>query len=455
MDPSRRRSDQEPELALPDRFHMTIKRHEFYHAYANFLIKHRGLEPHTLVESYAAGGGQDDSDDDCYNFQSSASKSQMADAEDKKVKMSALPTDVLYFYFEPFLNAQLKVEMSIGEGSSPSGRGRRYSPPGSRDTHQECSVKLTLPDDGFINRGARNLQDLVQFVEDTMTKTASVGDGKLRVRFIENYSASTTIDVDKRPFSTLCLPEELKTRVVSRITRFLGKRERYEKKRIPHRLGLLLTGPPGTGKTTTVNSIATEFGLKVRIIDLEGCSRDMRFLMSSVTPRTILVFENIDRYGFAEPKGKGKEDGDDDDVPTFRGRRFGPPTGADKLTLQKFEEMLDYIKTHSVIVVFTSNHPENIPAPIRRRVDLAVEYPLAAKAQLGEMFKRFFENATPDQVNRFVAAVGFEPVALSFVEKHLVSFDETPEEAIENVGELLQQWNIYRDTNRASGDDTA
>ena len=69
---------------------------------------------------------------------------------------------------------------------------------------------------------------------------------------------------DDRDFDTMFFPEKLSiTRLVDNFTNKTGK---FGIEGFPHKLGLLLHGPPGTGKTTFVKSIATH--LKRHIVSI-------------------------------------------------------------------------------------------------------------------------------------------------------------------------------------------
>ena len=56
---------------------------------------------------------------------------------------------------------------------------------------------------------------------------------------------------------------------------FIGNEEYYNRKGLPYRRGYLLHGPPGTGKTSLIKSIASKYGMSIYLLnlgDIKNCS---------------------------------------------------------------------------------------------------------------------------------------------------------------------------------------
>lgn len=199
-------------------------------------------------------------------------------------------------------------------------------------------------------------------------------------------------------------------RVVDHFEKKTGK---YAIKGYPHKLGLLLTGVPGTGKTSLIKALAHLTGRHIVNINLSHISTngDLRKiffnknyqiigsnqqLMRLDFNQVIFVLEDVDasakevvmnREMLAEleavnppeiAKPDSKQEGP---LPTQLqmlrpGHRQSAPTGLDKLNLSGLLNVLDgVVETPGRMVIMTSNHPEMLdPALIRPgRIDKILE----------------------------------------------------------------------------------
>jgi SpoVK/Ycf46/Vps4 family AAA+-type ATPase len=57
-----------------------------------------------------------------------------------------------------------------------------------------------------------------------------------------------------------------------RVEIFINNREWYEEKGIPYNLGIMLSGPPGTGKTSIIKAIAADSGRHIINVNLRDCT---------------------------------------------------------------------------------------------------------------------------------------------------------------------------------------
>lgn len=166
------------------------------------------------------------------------------------------------------------------------------------------------------------------------------------------YTNWNGIHVKKKYFEDIFAPE--KERIVSTLTKWLGSKELYEKHGIQYKLGILLYGKPGTGKSSIARAIASYLDWEIITIDLKtNTSRDLIDWVANIGKKKVVILEDIDCVI------SSREDG--------------------KLENSNFDTLLNILdgslSPNNVIFVATTNYIEKLdPAFIRDgRFDCKVE----------------------------------------------------------------------------------
>lgn len=162
-----------------------------------------------------------------------------------------------------------------------------------------------------------------------------------------------------RPVSTVFTKDDQGQQIVAAIKEFEARREWSLMRGLPHRLGVLLDGPAGTGKSSLLHAIASETGRSLYYLNLGGVEDDQQLtgLVSSGRNwrKTLLVIEDFDATGVkvARPDGEQNKDG-------------GPPEKKG-VTLSALLNVLDgLIAPDGLVVIATTNYPERLdPALVR------------------------------------------------------------------------------------------
>jgi chaperone BCS1 len=104
---------------------------------------------------------------------------------------------------------------------------------------------------------------------------------------------------DKRSLDTVFLPAAMKAAMVRHIRWFFDAPRWYAARGIPHRLGWLFTGGPGTGKTSTVMALAAEFDLPIYYLNLSTVENDNALVRAFIAAdkRCLLLLEDVDATG--------------------------------------------------------------------------------------------------------------------------------------------------------------
>jgi len=188
-----------------------------------------------------------------------------------------------------------------------------------------------------------------------------------------------------RTFDSLILDHEIKQDIINDVNLFISSEEKYRRLDIPYRRGFLFEGPPGNGKSTIVECIATLTERPVFYMCLsqkELDDNDLFKLISRVGHKSIILLEDVDA-AFVNRDKTGKD--------------------SSQVTMSGLLNALDgQMAPYGAIYIMTTNHKDRLdPALIRPgRADRHWKFDNASSYQSGEMFKRFF----PDAASRDVAS---------------------------------------------------
>ena len=190
--------------------------------------------------------------------------------------------------------------------------------------------------------------------------------------------------------------------VVDDLTKFYSSSRRYLDLEIPYARTYMLHGVPGTGKTSMIYTLASEFKKNLAVIDFsdrELCDSSIRRALYKMPKETILCLEDIDSLFSADRKS-------DKSTITFSG----------------ILNILDgVIKNTGLVIFMTTNLLSGLDdAAMRRRVDYYLKFDVMKKKQISSMFRKFFPAQNPEKFMDQIGSVAFTPCVLQkFFVRHL------------------------------------
>jgi len=170
-------------------------------------------------------------------------------------------------------------------------------------------------------------------------------------------------------------PDHFETALIRADADLAALAERLASPGAPRDVSLLLSGPPGTGKSAYVRYLADRISLPVlqrRASDLLGRyvgeteQRIAAAFAEAISTRSFLVFDEADSL-------------------------LGTRQAADQAwQVSQVNEMLTWMERHEMPVAFTTNFAEHLDAAVMRRVLLKVRFDHITPVQSAAAFRRFF-----------------------------------------------------------------
>lgn len=210
--------------------------------------------------------------------------------------------------------------------------------------------------------------------------------------------------MNKRDINTIYLDKKILDHFVNDLDVFTNSKSKYEKYCIPYKRNYLLSGLPGTGKTSLIKSIASKLDYSIYIIPFTGNLDDMALseAISNIPEKCILLIEDVDSL-FVKRENKSSS-----------------------LTFSGMINALDGITVkHGLITFLTTNHIKHIDDALLRpgRIDYHLEFTYTTDEQKKIMCKHFLESNTDDDITKFIDKTQNIKITTAILQHFLFEFE--------------------------------
>ena len=272
-----------------------------------------------------------------------------------------------------------------------------------------------------------NRNKLKKMIANVHQQFSKKNEGKISVYQYMWNSWRLTNSQPKRGLSNVVLKEGQKETLMKDIETFANSEDWYIQQGIPYQRGYLLSGPPGTGKTSLIFSVASHLGYKLCPIKLSNFNdKTLEEAFISLPENALTVIEDIDSFFVGrESIMKSKE------ILTFSGL---------------LNAINGLVITHGRILFITTNHIEKLdPALIRAgRIDKKYILDYVDYYQAKHLFLNFFPKESEASAT-FGHQCELKDISPSEIQEYLTLHRNSSEEVLENIEEELLKKHSYKE----------
>ena len=260
-----------------------------------------------------------------------------------------------------------------------------------------------------------------------------------KTRIESKVKATLIRDKLYKPFSSLYLRDEDKNKIYNAIKLFRDRKDLFYTLGLPNKFGLMLHGPPGTGKTSTIYAVSTALSMPLIYVNLSHdltCNefKEIFHHVYKVMGGGIIIFEDIDRMTDIVLSSDNKKTSSQGATVEDSMNDVVSATAKDtRLTLSYFLNFLDGALTQdrSVIIATTNNLPLLDTAFKRAgRFDLQIELLNADYSQIKMISKQFIEREPSANLLTRIKEYQYSPAEIIFQLKNYILNIHAPDEEI-------------------------
>lgn len=210
---------------------------------------------------------------------------------------------------------------------------------------------------------------------------------KLHVYVMSKYGEWMRYNkIPSRTLDTVYFDEKLKQKIRTDVTEFLKKEKEYDEFGIPYKKNYLLTGIPGSGKTSIIKALCKEIGYNLCIFSINHDVDNNTALAAfrDIPPKSVLLFEDID---------------------CLFEKRTSTSENKSTFTFSHLLNLLDGVFFRKGLISFiTTNHPESLDHALLRqgRTDMIIHMNYPKKTDVRHLFRDMMrkEDLSSEEIER-------------------------------------------------------
>ena len=222
---------------------------------------------------------------------------------------------------------------------------------------------------------------------DNFLENNEQDESKLHVFVMSKYGEWMRYNkIPSRTLDTVYFDDKLKQKFRNDIKEFLKKEKEYDEFGIPYKKNYLLTGIPGSGKTSIIKAMCREIGYSLCIFSINHDVDNNTALAAfrDIPPKSVLLFEDID---------------------CLFEKRTSSTENKSQFTFSHLLNLLDGVFSRKGLISFiTTNHPENLDHALLRqgRTDMIIHMNYPKKVDIKHLFRDMMrkEELTSEEIDR-------------------------------------------------------
>ena len=217
-----------------------------------------------------------------------------------------------------------------------------------------------------------NKEKFMKQLKESLNSATEIYENKISILYDWNSRKR-----EKRPLASVYTNNNISTILKNDIQSFIDSKKMYMNNNILYKRNYLLYGKPGTGKSSLIFALASEFNYKIKIIDLKSVRRISDILQQiSDQEKIFYVFEDIDALSTTLMEREDKPESNKISEKKESPRELVADSHSEGLDLSDILNVMDGLYTpEGAICFFTTNHIEKLDKAFLRdgRMDCKVE----------------------------------------------------------------------------------